>query len=230
MRPDGPAAVALHVRLGPDLVLLDVMLPGLDGFEVLRRIHADPDRPATPVILLTARDEDLDKLLGLRMGADDYVVKPFSPPEVVARVHAVLRRAAPSTPYVDQPGERVLRVGALQVDPTSTSATVAGALLDLTATEYRLLEHLIRAPRRTFTRAQLLAAVLPDSAALERVIDAHLGNLRRKLTEAGAPGLIQTVRGLGYRLGSVPEPGRDSEWGRGGQGQICEGPSRAQQT
>lgn len=203
---DGPAAVALHRDLRPDLVLLDVLLPGFDGFEVLRRIGAER---ATPVIMVTARDEDVDKLVGLRMGADDYVVKPFSPPEVVARVHAVLRRAAPAAPPTatsatatapTASGPERLVLGDLVVDVAATTATVAGTPLDLTATEYRLLEHLARAPRRTFSRAQLLDAALPESAALERVVDAHLGNLRRKLAAAGAPEVIETVRGLGYRL------------------------------
>jgi two-component system response regulator AdeR len=195
---DGPAALRLHERLRPDLVLLDVLLPGLDGFAVLRRLRADALGASTPVILVTARDEDVDKLVGLRMGADDYVVKPFSPPEVVARVHAVLRRArrVPLDPAT------TIRLGALEIDTAGTAVRVHGVPLDLTATEYRLLELLARAPRRTFSRAQLLAAALPESAALERVVDAHLGNLRRKLAAAGAPAVVDTVRGFGYRLGT----------------------------
>jgi two-component system response regulator AdeR len=192
---DGPSALHLHERVRPDLVLLDVMLPGLDGFEVLRRLRADRTRPSTPVILLTARDEDVDRISGLRTGADDYVVKPFSPPEVVARVQAVLRRArAAGTPAP-------LRLGPLEIDALGTAVRVHDVALDLTATEYRLLELLAGSPGRTFTRAQLLAAALPDSAALDRVVDAHLGNLRRKLAAAGAPAMIETVRGFGYRLG-----------------------------
>jgi two-component system response regulator AdeR len=200
---DGPAALRLHERIRPDLVLLDVMLPGLDGFEVLRRLRADAARPSTPVILLTARDEDVDKLVGLRMGADDYVVKPFSPPEVVARVQAVLRRVR--APGADPAAPAPLRLGPLEIDTSGTAARVHGVPLALTATEYRMLELLARAPRRTFSRAQLLAAALPDSPALDRVVDAHLGNLRRKLAAAGAPALVETVRGFGYRL--RPPPG-----------------------
>ncbi len=196
---DGPTALHLHGRLRPDLVLLDVMLPGLDGFEVLRRLRADAARPATPVILLTARDEDVDKLVGLRMGADDYVVKPFSPPEVVARVQAVLRRVRPA----DGPATP-LRLGPLEVDTLGTTARVHDVPLALTATEYRMLELLARSPNRTFSRARLLAAALPDSPALDRVVDAHLGNLRRKLAAAGAPALVETVRGFGYRLRLPP--------------------------
>lgn len=206
---DGPTAVHLHARLSPALVLLDVHLPGLDGFEVLRRIGTS----GTPVIMLTAREEEVDKLVALRMGADDYVVKPYSPVEVVARVGAVLRRAtaagrapvSPADPVLRHDGHRaeVLEAGGVQVDVVATTARVAGRPLQLTATEYRLLEHLARAPRRTFSRRQLLDAVLPESAAMDRVVDAHLGNLRRKLGAAGAPGLVNTVRGLGYRL--LPE-------------------------
>lgn len=189
---DGPTALCMHAQLRPDLVLLDVMLPGLDGFEVLRRLRADV-APSTPVILLTARDEDVDRISGLRMGADDYVVKPFSPPEVVARVQAVLRRARATD-------AGPLRLGPLEIDTTGTAVRVHDVPVELTATEYRLLELLARSPRRTFSRAQLLAAALPESAALDRVVDAHLGNLRRKLAAAGAPALVETVRGFGYRL------------------------------
>ncbi|MGY1607702.1 MULTISPECIES: response regulator transcription factor [unclassified Geodermatophilus] len=195
---DGVSAVERHRGLRPDLVLLDVRLPGLDGFEVLRRIRASAP---TPVIMVTARDEDVDKLLGLHMGADDYVLKPFSPPEVVARVRAVLRRAAPGP----RP-PRVLRVGPLEVDPAALTATVGGRPLPLTLSEYRLLEHLARSAGRVLTRAQLLDAALPGSAALDRVVDAHLSNLRRKLAAAGEDRLLETVRGAGYRLRRAPAP------------------------
>jgi two-component system response regulator AdeR len=201
---DGASAVERHRALRPDLVLLDVRLPGLDGFEVLRRIR---QTASTPVIMVTARDEDVDKLLGLRMGADDYVLKPFSPPEVIARVGAVLRRAAPAprTPPT-------LRVGPLEVDTGALTAAVRGEPLPLTLSEYRLLEHLARSPGQVLGRGQLLAAALPGSAALDRVVDAHLSNLRRKLDAAGGGGLLETVRGAGYRLRRAPAgehpPGR----------------------
>ncbi len=202
---DGVGAVERHRALRPDLVLLDVRLPGLDGFEVLRRIRSTA---ATPVIMVTARDEDVDKLLGLRMGADDYVLKPFSPAEVVARVAAVLRRAAPAAPRTPP----TLRVGPLEVDTGALSATVGGEPLALTLSEYRLLEHLARSPGQVLARGQLLAAALPGSAALDRVVDAHLSHLRRKLDAAGGAGLLETVRGAGYRLRRVPAgqhpPGR----------------------
>lgn len=188
---DGEAALRLPHEARPDLVLLDVMLPKLDGFTVLRRLREVDD---TPVIMLTARIEDVDKLVGLRMGADDYVVKPFSPPEVVERVKAVLRRAM-TTPR----REALLRLGQLGVDPAGMVATVDGARLELTLSEYRLLEHFARYPKRTFSRAELQKACLLESDALERVVDAHIGNLRKKLEGVGSTGL-ETVWGVGYRF------------------------------
>ncbi|MGN9811734.1 response regulator transcription factor [Micromonospora sp. BQ11] len=188
---DGSHAWDLFEASRPDLVVLDVLLPGLDGFELLRRIRR---HGGTPVIMVTARDEDVDKIVGLRMGADDYVVKPFNPAEVAARVAVVLRRARPAD------RSRHLTFGALTVDLDATRVTVRGAEVPLTATEYRLLTCLVENPGRTLSRAQLRTAALPDSAALDRVVDAHLTNLRRKLADAGATGLIDTVRGFGYRL------------------------------
>ena len=188
---DGERALELHRAAKPDLVLLDVQLPKLDGLEVLKRIRAVA---STPVIMVTAMAEDLDKLLGLRLGADDYIVKPFSPLEVVARVRAVLRRA------VQQPVVTVVRVGSLEIDPVAMVALVSGSRLDLTLTEFKLLETLCRHTNRTFTRTELLEVAVPDSDALERVVDAHLANLRKKLERAGLPNLLETVRGVGYRV------------------------------
>jgi two-component system, OmpR family, response regulator AdeR len=188
---DGSSAVQLHRAARPDLVLLDVNLPGFDGFEVLRTIR---ETAQTPIIMVTALNEDLDKLLGLKMGADDYVVKPFSPLEVVARVKAVLRRVGA------QNATQPLRLADLELDPVAVRVSVAGTRLEVTMTEYRILEHFMRHPNRAFTRAELLEVALPDSDALERVIDTHLGNLRKKLELAGMPDIIQTVRGMGFRL------------------------------
>lgn len=190
---DGNAALSLYRAARPDLVLLDIMLPGKNGLDVLRAIRQDS---LTPVILVTARAEEADHIVGLELGADDYVVKPFRPREVMARVRAVLRRSV--APHDSE--ETPLRVGPLDIDRRAVSASVSGQPLALTPTEFRLLAHLAAAPGRAFTREELLAAALPDSDALERVVDAHLAGARRKLEAAGAAGLLHTVRGVGYRL------------------------------
>lgn len=186
----GTKAWRLLQQWKPDLVLLDLMLPGMDGWEVLRRLP--PDDPVR-VIVITARAEQVDKLLGLRLGADDYVVKPFDPNEVVLRVRAVLRRVRAAAPSA-------LRFGTLEVDTVAVDARVSGERLSLTPTEYRLLELLARHPKRTFRRAELLEHCWPDGDALERTVDVHVGSLRRKLEAAGTGALIETVRGTGYRL------------------------------
>lgn len=158
-------------------------------------------RGATPVIIATARAEDLDKLSALRIGADDYVVKPFNPAEVVARVKAVLRR----TNGGEDPS--IIRYGAIEIDTSSYIVSVIRAdgptALDLTLTEYRLLAHMARNPRKVFTRGELVDACLPEGDALERTVDSHVSNLRRKLDQAGAPNLCIVVRGVGYRLASA---------------------------
>jgi two-component system, OmpR family, response regulator AdeR len=189
---NGKMALEMHRLAQPDLLLLDIGLPEMDGLEVLRRIRSHAN---TPVIFLTAKAEDLDKLLGLSLGADDYVVKPFNPQEVLARVKAVLRRAAALAPVPN-----VLRLGSLEVDTVAVAAKVHQQRLDLTLTEFRLLETLMRAPNKTFSRSSLFEAVLPESDALERVIDMHFSNLRKKLEKAGEKHLLETVRGVGYRL------------------------------
>jgi two-component system, OmpR family, response regulator AdeR len=188
---DGVRAERVIASMHPDLVVLDVNLPGIDGFEVLRRTRTTSD---VPVLFLTARVDDIDRVVGFRLGGDDYVTKPFHPPELVERVRAVLRRNQRAAPGA-------LRFGPLLVEPAATSCRVGETPVDLTAAEYQLLEHLARHPRQTFSRAQLLAAVLPESEASDRVIDAHLANVRRKLAAAGlhnAP--ITTLRGIGYRF------------------------------
>lgn len=196
---DGEVALMHHRALRPDLVLLDVQMPKADGIQVLSEIRR---RGGTPVIMATARAEDLDKLLGLSLGADDYVIKPFNPLEVVARVKAVLRRARG-----ESTGDRTIRWGPIEIDPESYVARVVdsegGATLDLTLTEYRLLAHLARSPSRVFTRAELLDACLPEGDALERTVDSHISKLRRKLDAAGASGLCAGVRGIGYRLAAA---------------------------
>jgi len=192
---DGVRAVDEYQRLRPDLVLLDLMLPGLDGFEVCRRIR---QQGSTPIIMLTARDEEADKLVGLELGADDYITKPFSPREVVARVRAVLRRVRGSEAV---PGE-VLRVQDLEIDPGRVDAYRDGRPLGLTPTEFKLLLTLARHPGRVFTRMQLLDQVQGYAyEGYERTIDAHIKNLRQKLEpDSRHPRYVLTVHRVGYRF------------------------------
>ncbi|MDR7468020.1 MAG: response regulator transcription factor [Armatimonadota bacterium] len=192
---DGHRAVDEFRRLRPDLVLLDLMLPGLDGWEVCRRIRQEG---STPVIMLTARDDEADKLVGLELGADDYITKPFSPREVVARVRAVLRRVR-GTEAV--PGE-VVRVEDLEIDPSRMEVSRGGTPLHLTPTEFRLLLTLARHPGRVFTRLQLLDQVQGYAyEGYERTIDAHIKNLRQKLEpDPRHPRYILTVHRVGYRF------------------------------
>ncbi len=189
---DGESALTLFRACNPDLVLLDVMLPKKDGIEVLKAIRREKQ---TPVIMLTARTEEIDKLLGLELGADDYVSKPFRPMEVMARVKAVLRRS-----YANAPVTELFRLGAIELDTLQTTVHVSGMSLELTASEFKLLQHLMTYPGRTFSRADLLEATMPDSNALERVIDVHIANLRRKLSEVEPGEFIQNIRGIGFRL------------------------------
>ena len=189
---NGKEALTLFRAARPDLVLLDIALPELSGTEVLKRVRSES---TVPIIMLTAKAEETDKIVGLELGADDYVTKPFRPREVMARVKAALRRAR-----MDEPGSAPLRVGAIEVDPLQATASARGEPLTLTATEFRLLHHLALHEGRIFDRVALLEAVLPESDALERVIDVHIGNLRKKLHAHGVSHMLQTVRGMGFRL------------------------------
>ena len=200
---NGFEAMRQVTQLQPDIVLLDIGIPAKDGVDVLKEIRQISEMP---VIMTTALADDLDKMLSLRLGADDYVVKPYNPAEVVARVRAVLRR----TRLLGGRGAgKLLRVGLLEIDNDAYSARVYDAngqpqALPLTLTEFRLLAYLAAQPRRCFARHELVEACLPGSEAFERVIDSHLSKLRRKLQDAGCGDLIDTVRGVGYRL--WPEP------------------------
>ena len=191
---DGQRAVDEFGRLRPDLVLLDLMLPGLDGFEVCRRIR---QHASTPIIMLTARDEEADKLIGLELGADDYITKPFSPREVVARVRAVLRRARGTEPLPER-----IRVHDLEIDPERFAVTREGEPVTLTPTEFKLLLVLARHPGRVFTRLQLIDQVHGYAfEGYERTVDAHVKNLRQKLEpDPRHPRYVLTVHGVGYRL------------------------------
>ncbi len=187
---DGPEAVEQVRRGGIDLVLLDLMLPGIDGFEVCRRLR---ELGRVPVIMLTARSDEADRVTGLELGADDYVVKPFSPAEVVARVRAVMRRvAAPPDP------RRVLRAGPVELEPASRRASVDGREVDLTRLEFDLLVELASHPRVVYTRERLLERVWGyQSAVGGKTVDVHVANLRRKLGDGIG---IVAVRGVGYKL------------------------------
>ncbi len=196
---DGPSALALARTVKPDLVILDVMLPGLDGVEVCRRLHQET---AVYVLMLTARTDEVDKLIGLSVGADDYMTKPFSPRELVARVKAMMRRARAS---LDKTVERpVLQFDTLSIDPERREVKSHGSLIELTPREFDLLYAMASYPGRVFTREELLQRVWgPDFAGIDRVVDVYVGTLRRKLEEGGPP-VVQTVRGVGYKFVGGP--------------------------
>ena len=192
---DGVAALEACRSGLPDLVLLDVMLPRMDGLEVLRRLRADAATKKLPILMLSAKDSESDIVLGLGLGADDYLAKPFSPRELVARVQAVMRRIARGAPDA---GERITRRG-LVVDIARHEVLVDGAPVVFTATQLKLLHHLASHPGRVFTREQLLArAVGPDVVVTDRNVDVHLRAIRQKLGPYASE--IETVRGVGYRF------------------------------
>ena len=191
---DGETALAMARLEQPDLIVLDLMLPGLDGLDVCRRLRQES---GVPIIMLTARVEEADRIVGLELGADDYVTKPFSPRELVARVRANLRRASgevgPAT---------VIRAGDVELDIAALTATVAGRPVDLTPTEFHLLATLTRQPARIFSREQLLEAIHGIAfEGYDRSVDSHIKNLRRKIEpNPRQPQYIQTVYGVGYRF------------------------------
>ena len=190
---DGSAAVASFRGDHPDLMVLDLGLPSVDGLDVAREVRR---ASTTPIIMLTARGEESDRIVGLELGADDYLVKPFSPKELVARVRAVLRRTGGTV------GAEVLRASDVEVDLPKMRAKVAGSGVDLTPTEFQLLATMIREPGRVFTRSQLQDALHGVSIeSYDRAIDTHVKNLRRKIEpEPGRPRYVLTVHGVGYRF------------------------------
>jgi two-component system alkaline phosphatase synthesis response regulator PhoP len=194
---DGETALHTIRRERPDLVVLDLMLPNRDGWEVTRTIRGDPNLAGLPIIMLTARVEDTDKIVGLELGADDYIAKPFNPHEVVARVRAVLRRVmgAPAA-------SRIIQVGGLRMDVDRHEVTLDGSPLELTPTEFDLLKLLMEQRGHAFTRMELVEKGLGYSfEGLDRTIDSHIKNLRRKIEpNPGQPTYIETVYGVGYRL------------------------------
>jgi DNA-binding response OmpR family regulator len=191
---DGEAALEVFRREQPDLILLDLMLPKLNGYEVCREIRA---QSRVPIIMLTARDEEPDKIVGLELGADDYITKPFSPREVVARVRAVLRRAE-----ADEPEAKIIRAGDIEINQNRHEVKKKGETIELTPTEFKLLSTLADSPRRVFTRLQLVEEVQGYSfEGYERTIDAHIKNLRQKIEDDPKnPSMIGTVYGVGYRF------------------------------
>jgi len=194
---DGKQALDLIVREQPALVVLDLMLPGLDGMEVCRRLRGSPATRGIPVIMLTAKAEEVDRIVGLEMGADDYVPKPFSPRELVARVKAVLRRAAAPP----EPSEAPVIVGDLRLDPARHEVTKDRQPVSLSAMEFRLLEYFLRHRGRVYSRAQLLDQVWGQDRFVEpRTVDVHIRRLREKIEDnPRKPTLILTIRGLGYK-------------------------------
>jgi len=193
---DGETALHALRRESPDLVILDLMLPDRNGLDVTRTVRHDTSLAAMPIIMLTARVDDHDKIVGLELGADDYVTKPFNPSELMARIRAVLRRAqGESTP------PKMLRVGDLVIDVDSYRVEIQNQQVHLTPTEFGLLRALAGNPGHTLTRLELIEQGLGYSyEGLERTVDSHIKNLRKKLEESGGTALIETVFGVGYRL------------------------------
>jgi two-component system, OmpR family, phosphate regulon response regulator PhoB len=201
---DGPEALRSIETDTPDLVVLDLMLPGMSGLEVLSELRRRPETESLPVILLTARKEEEDRIAGLRHGADDYLAKPFAPQELILRVGAVLSRVRQAPPVTT--GGKVIRVGPFSVDTGATRATMNGEELDLTPTEYRLLHVLMERRGRVQSRRQLLESVWEVTANIAtRTVDMHVQRLRTKLADEGD--WIETVRGFGYRFRTEPPRG-----------------------
>jgi two-component system alkaline phosphatase synthesis response regulator PhoP len=196
---DGPTALRMARSQKPDVLVLDLGLPGMDGLDVARALRRES---SIPIVMLTARDDELDRVLGLEIGADDYVTKPFSPRELVARVRAILRRVDRQT----EPGDHI-QVGGVSIDVPRMRVEVDGRTVELTPTEFQLLVALARQPGRIFTRSQLLDAVHGVAfESYERAIDAHVKNLRRKLEpDPGRPRYVLTVYGVGYRFAEEAE-------------------------
>ena len=199
---DGEEALAQVARAAPDLVVLDINMPRMDGLEVCRRLRATSE---VPVLFLSSRDEEFDRVLGIELGADDYVVKPFSPREVVARANAILRRSAPRAAPVDPAA--TLTHGLLTLDVEGWAAHWEGREVPLTVSEFNLLKALAAANGRILSRDQLIDQIHgPGFAITDRTIDSHIRNLRRKFAQSGGHDAVETKAGVGYRLGSCTGP------------------------
>jgi two-component system alkaline phosphatase synthesis response regulator PhoP len=202
---DGASALHLLRVEQPDLIILDLMLPDWDGWEITRRIRADSRLAALPIIMLTARVDDADKILGLELGADDYMTKPFNPREVVARVRARLRRSQPG----GMSQSPITETGPLRLDRARREVTVSGRAVDLTPTEFNLLTVFMERPGVAFTRSELIERALGyEYLGMERTLDSHIKNLRRKIEpDTRTPRFIETVFGVGYRLVGIEGDG-----------------------
>jgi len=194
---DGEQALQMERLHHPSFIILDIMLPKIDGWDVCRRIRKHSD---VPILMLTAREEEIDRIMGLSIGADDYVVKPFSPRELVARVKAILRRT-----HAAREKKGLLTYGGLQLDPEKHKVSLDGRLINLTTLEYKLLRVLMSTPGRVFTREELLSHCYSHGeVVVDRVVDVHIGKLRQKIEQDPAsPRFIQTVRGFGYRFADM---------------------------
>lgn len=195
---DGKQALEQFSSAKIDLVILDIGLPEIDGLEVCRQIRKTSE---VPILFLSARDDEIDRILGLEIGGDDYVTKPFSPRELMARVNVILKRANGLSNAVEAEG--LLTKGNLTLDADHRSARVEETQLNLTAIEFNILKTILARPRMAFTRDQIMTAAWPDNVHVsERTIDSHVRNLRSKLSEAGCDDAVETVHGIGFRLGS----------------------------
>lgn len=195
---DGAAALAAFRIRQPDLIVLDVGMPEMDGLDVCREIRKVSQ---VPVLFLSARDEEIDRILGLEMGGDDYVTKPFSPRELVARVKAILRRGTVCAPAV-QTDTRTLRHGALELDTIGHSASLDGTVVDLTALEFSIVRTFLEQKHRAFNRTQIMSAAWPANVHVaERTVDSHVRNIRATFAKLGCDSVIDTVHGIGFRLG-----------------------------
>jgi two-component system OmpR family response regulator len=195
---DGAEAITQFSAIAPQLVILDVGMPEIDGLEVCRRIRKGSN---VPILFLSARDEEIDRVLGLEIGGDDYVTKPFSPRELIARVNVILRRTA-TMPVTREPGDGRLTKGHLTIDSSSHSAHLSGAAILFTSIEFGILKTLVARPTTVFTREQIMAAAYSLNIQVsDRTIDSHIRNIRAKLTAAGCDNSIETVHGVGFRIG-----------------------------
>ncbi|MDR1545305.1 MAG: response regulator transcription factor [Deltaproteobacteria bacterium] len=192
---DGESALALFKDLKPDLAIVDINLPGKDGLWLCRAVR---EFSRAPILFLSARDEEVDRVMGLTIGGDDYVTKPFSPRELTARVAAILRRGAPAAAAAE-----VFKLGPLSLDLESLEALWNGQKVELTATEFKLLRTMCQRPRKVFSRDELLEQVFPGVAVSDRTIDSHILHIRKKFQKVGAQEIVQTQHGLGYCLAQL---------------------------